>query len=62
MEQQCVLYLQLFLFELGDPRGVRCGPAGLFFDETIEPGMSGFKALSMASIHQRLSMVDRESE
>jgi len=62
MERKRVLDLEFFFLELGDSRCVRCGPVGLFFDQTIETGMLGFKAVNMAGFHQRLSIVDCESE
>ncbi len=62
MEQERVLDPEFLFLELGDPRGVRCGAAGLFFDQAIETGMSGLKAVSKAGFHQRLSIVDCEDE
>ena len=62
MERKRILDFELLFLELCDPRGIGGRAAVLFFDQAIETGMSGLKAVSKAGFHQRLSIVDCEAE
>ena len=62
MERKRILDSELLFLELGDSCDIRCGPARLFLDQAIETGVSGFRAVNMAGFHQRLSIVDCDSE